>query len=187
MGIKSLVGNKYGRLLVISLAPGRTSSRGTYWNCMCDCGNAHVAIGRHLQNGALRSCGCSRIKHGQEGTRLYHTWEGMLQRCYNEKHTSYSRYGGRGISVCAAWHEFIPFYTYALSTGYTDELTIDRINNDGNYEPGNIRWATMRQQQNNKSHPGVAEKVAIVDSLMDEILDYFACEDAEAFGYDKDF
>ena len=89
--------------------------------------------------------------HGQKGTRLYTIWQTMKERCHNPKHDSYMYYGAKGISVCDEWMgNFVPFYQWAMSNGYADDLTIDRIDNDGNYEPGNCRWVTMECQ--NRRH-----------------------------------
>lgn len=89
--------------------------------------------------------------HGQIGTRLYNIWNGMKQRCHNENSTSYDNYGGRGIVVCDEWrNSFTSFFRWAESTAYDDTLSIDRIDNDGNYEPSNCRWATWEQQNNNR-------------------------------------
>lgn len=91
------------------------------------------------------------IKHGMCGTRLYRIWHSMKQRCNNPNNTSYHNYGGKSIRVCKEWNEFQGFSEWAISNGYSDELTLDRINGDGNYEPSNCRWITMKEQQNNKS------------------------------------
>lgn len=90
------------------------------------------------------------LKHGWFGTRLYEVWAGMKRRCYNPKGKAYRRYGGRGILVCDEWQSFEPFKEWALSSGYGPGLTIDRINNDAGYSPGNCRWATASVQMNNK-------------------------------------
>ena len=90
------------------------------------------------------------FKHGQTHSRLFKIWDGMHERCERKKHPYYENYGGRGISVCDEWAEFVPFATWANENGYSDELQIDRIDNDGDYEPGNCRWVTAKEQQNNK-------------------------------------
>ena len=91
------------------------------------------------------------MKHGMTHTRIYNIWVGIRQRCEREVHPSYRNYGGKGITVCGEWHEFIPFYKWAVENGYSDDLTIDRIDTNGNYEPSNCRWVTMKVQGNNKN------------------------------------
>lgn len=158
------VGDKYNRLTVIS-EPYRLRSRAVA-DCKCDCGKIRIGIRVHrLVNGETKSCGCwsadfltSRIlKHGCAGGRhrkrdkLYKIWRSMRDRCYYPRKESYPRYGGRGITVCDEWESFAPFRDWANANGYTDGLQIDRIDNDGNYEPSNCRWATNKQQSRNKS------------------------------------
>jgi len=149
--IKDLVGDKYGRLTVIEYAGKAKDGHMTIWKCKCDCGKETIVIGRNLKNGTSKSCGCTNIKHGYHGTRLYNVWKHMRQRCFNQNDKNYSDYGGRGITVCQEWQdEFIDFHDWAINNGYKDTLSIDRTNNDGNYEPNNCRWVTQKQQCNNK-------------------------------------
>lgn len=124
----------------------------------CECGNEFKSQKRHVDNEKTLSCGCyalirareANITHGQQGTKLYSVWRSMNDRCYNRKQISYDRYGGRGISVCKEWREsFIPFYEWAMKNGYDKNLSIDRINNDGNYEPSNCRWSNIYVQARN--------------------------------------
>lgn len=126
---------------------------------VCVCGKKYFCFKGNLLKGHSRSCGCMRssrvtqflTRHGETHTRLYDIWVGMRQRCSDSKNIGYHRYGGRGITVCAEWQSYETFRDWALNNGYQDNLSLDRINNDGNYEPSNCRWATQRQQCNNTS------------------------------------
>lgn len=165
-----LTGQRFGRYIVLSQAEsqvyfdGKRNRTRTMWNCKCDCGNEKVVSSHSLRSGHVVSCGCYKeevdhtrcMTHGAtlngKPTRLYKVWDGMKARCYNPNKAYYSIYGGRGITMCDEWHySFEKFRDWALANGYKDGLTIDRINNDGNYCPENCRWATVSQQNNNKS------------------------------------
>mgnify|MGYP000409137109 CR=1 FL=1 len=147
---KDYTGMKFGRLTVQK----RISGRSTKYQCICDCGNIVIVLGSNLVSGATKSCGCFRselvtkadTKHGGCKTRLYSIWRNMLDRCNNPKNKEYHRYGGRGIIVCAEWEtDFSSFREWALSSGYQDNLTIDRIDNDLGYAPSNCQWLTRAE------------------------------------------
>lgn len=132
-----------------------TTSRGVYVPCLCHCGTP-VFVRKALL-AKQKTCGCEkgRYKHGSrkhaaDGDRLYSVWSNMKQRCLNPKSTAYDRYGGRGIRVCAEWMEFIPFRDWALASGYAEGLSIERVDNEGDYTPVNCRWATATEQSRNR-------------------------------------
>lgn len=126
--------------------------------CKCDCGNYHIVSGESLVSGKTKSCGClKRMKgkarkntHPYVHTRLYRVWGNMVNRCTNHNNPAYNKYGGRGISVCDEWLQFLTFREWAISSGYSEELSIDRIDNDGGYNPDNCRWVDRYVQANNK-------------------------------------
>ena len=150
-------GERYGRLTIIrEVEPaGSSHKRVRRFLCRCDCGNEIICRLPNLKSGTTKSCGCyrkfvssnRRDCHHLKNTRIYRIWCGMKRRCYNKHNEHFDRYGGRGIIVCDEWKtDFMNFYDWAMSNGYDDKLSIDRINNEGNYEPSNCRWANQKQQ-----------------------------------------
>lgn len=146
----SYPGERWGRLVIKSYA-GHTNKK-AHVNCLCDCGNAFTVSYSALQTGNTKSCGCIRqenirtlnASHRMSNTPEYTSWRGMMDRCSNSNHSRYHRYGGRGITVCERWHSFENFLTDMGKR--PPKLTLDRIDNDKNYEPGNCRWTTYKEQ-----------------------------------------
>ena len=167
--VKSIVEQKFGRLLVVN-GPIRKSEKGIpHWECRCDCGETVLVSGKNLRDGHTQSCGCLRRETSKETilrirprkarkerspkSRLYRIWEAMRQRCNNPNRDNYCYYGGRGIRVCPEWDSFRAFEKWSLAHGYQEDLSIDRINNDDGYSPDNCRWVTMKVQAANKRKP----------------------------------
>jgi hypothetical protein len=155
-----MIGKRFGRLTVIADA-GNTKTGMKMWECKCDCGNITVVRGTHLREGSIKSCGCIRREetsrrfatHRKKNTRIYRTWRNMKTRCYNPKCKYFKDYGGRGIAICEEWmNSFESFFAYVSQLPHFGEegRSIDRINNNGNYEPGNVRWATAKEQRANQ-------------------------------------
>lgn len=157
-----LLNQRYGKLTVIEFI--RKEGRYVYWKCKCDCGNYKIVKGEDLRRKHTLSCGCLKHKsppnttHNMSKTRLYIIWQDMKKRCSNPNLYEYKNYGGRGITVCHEWKSsFIDFRDWALENGYRDDLTIDRIDVNGNYEPDNCRWITKKEQNYNRRNNRIFE------------------------------
>lgn len=179
-----LSGARFGRLKAISVA-GRDAYGAIRWSCQCDCGGLLTVFAHSLRSGDTQSCGCLQkesvvarsVRHGKFGTKVYSAWNGMRFRCQNPRAQNWARYGGRGIAVCERWQTFENFY--ADMGDPPPGTSLDRIDVDGNYEPGNVRWATATVQQRNlrrsvlvefngqsKTLPDWAEEIGISSDAM---------------------
>lgn len=155
--IKDEQGKKYGKLLVIKLDNLRNKCGAAMWICRCDCGRITSVEGSSLRRGLTKSCGCfssestakRETTHGMSKTKIHETWLGMRDRCKNKNNINYKNYGGRGIKVCKRWEKFENFYE-DMGERPSKKHSLDRVNNNGNYEPSNCRWATREEQLNNK-------------------------------------
>ncbi len=169
-----LTGQRFGRLTVIKRTENN-KRRKVQWLCQCECGTIKKVSGVCLRRGETISCGCyqreraveCQTTHGLRYTRLYNIWSHINTRCYNENYKQYKDYGGRGIKN--EFKEFKSFAAWAKKAEYKNDLTIDRINNNGNYSKDNCRWITRAEQNRNKrtnvfiTHPRTGEKLCITD------------------------
>lgn len=157
MMVVDATGMRFGRLTVIERA-GSNKKGNAVWLCLCDCGRYTKVRGNSLRNGQTQSCGClaketlgnRKMTHGGTKDSLYTIWKSMKQRCDNSMNPAFKNYGGRGIAVCKEWHDYDSFRKWALQSGYSQGLEIDRVDNNGDYEPDNCRWVTRKANCNNQ-------------------------------------
>jgi len=155
---KDMLGKKFGRLTAIKSMGPKPSI--FFWLCKCDCGKEVEINGNRLRSGHTKSCGCiTATQKGLSTSKTYNSWSGMMSRCYDKNDVNYKRYGGSGIIVCDSWHIFENFYKDMGDR--PDKLSIDRINFIGNYEPDNCRWATIKQQNSNRSDNHILDAFGI--------------------------
>lgn len=190
MQLIEMAGATFGRLLVLERA-GSGKGGKAQWRCRCDCGTEKVVSGDQLRSGKTASCGCRRndsgplasgFKHGGAGTTEYEIWSSMKKRCQNPNCRVYPRYGGRGITVCERWSNSFEAFYEDMGPRPSKRHSIDRINNDGNYEPGNCRWATQKEQAANSTAflDGLSKLTKIeLRSKVRELLAEAAAKDAE--------
>lgn len=165
MGFKSidLTGQKFGRLIAIRNTNTKNKWNTYIWECKCDCGKTVLVDCHKLRSGNTKSCGCLYIdkaktmskkylqKHGKCDSAIYHIYTEIKSRCFNHNNKSYKYYGGRGITICDEWlNDFMSFYNWAINNGYEKGLSIERMDTNGNYEPSNCCWISMKEQQRNK-------------------------------------
>lgn len=165
MKLIDLTGQTFGRLTVTGRAKSRPGGEAR-WHCACGCGGSATANGSDLRRGHTTSCGCvmkqinraAKTTHGGRGMPEYEIWCSMIKRCENPNHHAYARYGGRGIAVCPGWRADFAVFLRDVGHRPNPELSLDRLDNDGNYEPGNVRWATAKEQAANRRKPARKEQ-----------------------------
>lgn len=165
---EDITGKKFNHLTALSFSH-KDKNRKTYWDFLCDCGEIKTLRTDCVKNGSIKSCGCLKREQDKKNLNrkgsvpkyddigklsdsvLYNRWKGMKRRCYDKNFKQYKDYGGRGITVCEEWlYSFRNFYDWSMSHGFSEDLEIDRIDNDGNYEPENCRWVTHKINSNNR-------------------------------------
>ena len=177
-----LTGQQFGRLTVIERD---TSSKRSAWFCRCSCGNIKSVQMTHLRSGATTSCGCyqkeraskSNLIHGGSRTSLHNRWKAMRQRCNNPNDRGYANYGGRGIALCNEWNDYKVFEEWSKNNSYSEELELDRIDNDKGYSPDNCRWVKRIVNNHNRRTTAKIEGVPLRDFSKKYNMKYFTVHD----------
>lgn len=163
----NITGKRFGRLIVLERLD-KPSYKGASWLCKCDCGNSIIASSQSIRIGHTKSCGCynkeirkqicieRNTTHNKSKTKVFHTWTNIRQRCNNPNISAYHKYGAKGIKVCERWNSFENFFA-DMGNPPTNKHTIERIDSRGHYEPSNCKWATMEEQQNNRTNNRLIE------------------------------
>lgn len=142
----NIIGKKYGKLTVTGTKRKSLTTEGTDYLCICECGNEVYVYRGNLTTSKTRSCGCLKNRlNGKSNTLLYRKWWSIKERCYKQYHSSYKNYGGKGIKLCNEWFDFNVFYDWSMDNGYTDDLTIERIDSTKDYSPENCEWITLSE------------------------------------------
>ncbi len=191
------IGQRFGRLTILSAAEMGTRRDGRHfsrWLCQCDCGNEIIVRQLLLRNGETRSCGCFHkdiiSTHGMSYTYIYSTWNGMINRCHNPNDTAYKSYGARGIYVYDEWRNNLEAFVYYIANNLGPRppgYTLDRIDNEGPYTPGNIRWATRKQQVDNRRNSIYVEwkgkTIPLADAVRESGLPYIVVSNRLKYGW----
>jgi hypothetical protein len=177
-----MLNQRFGRLLVVEKTEKRSSNGNIYWNCLCDCGNYKLTTGTSLKRGHTKSCGCYFLEvaaekgrqkktHGLTESRTYTSWMGMKHRCLNPNNKKFKNYGARGIKVCDRWVN--SFENFLADMGEVPaEMTLDRIDVNGNYEPSNCRWANQQTQQNNRRDNVIIKGLTMAEYCRQNKINY---------------
>lgn len=183
VGLINLEGKRFGRWTVLSRSQRSTKNMSAYWNCVCDCGTKRAVPSEGLRSGRSQSCGCrhkeivgrNSTRHGDARTLTYVTWQAIKARCYSPCQPRYPQYGGRGITMCDRWRNDYSAFLQDMGLRPSGAYSIDRIDTNGNYEPGNCRWATRREQARNKRDTRFVEYRGIIMRLID-VYEQFGSE-----------